>query len=952
MFNGIMKKICACIATITLSFNMVSVMAAEEAESNYQLSTGAKVLYGLGLIESTADDIMTANITRGDIALILQKISKFGEKEVNNFNENQWKDDFFGELSQDLKVPKEQKAAEFGDVQENNKYYDAVTYVTTFGLMDEVEKGNFNVDGEVTYIEAVKIVLDMLGYKKVAEVYGGYPAGYKQILADNNIRFSKEYDTLMTNDDFARFLYASFDMEIPKFRMVNGSYEITYDKRETFLSKKLGLNIIKGRVTDNGVSSLLSQSDLGGDSIAIDDMVLNISENAEYIRSLLGYQVACYYTNSMHEDSAVVMYAEKIKEDDNITFDISEFEEISKTNISYLLNGKVKNVKLSQGYNMIINSMAEDSYSRENFDFDYGTVTLSKNNSGEFDLVIIEGYNSAYVMNVNKTENIIYNRLSKNIDENSIDLDNYEYVSIVNYEGVERTFAEIDAGDILDISENDNIIKIVITESKQGKVNVKTIDREENEISDGETKYKLTKSFFESYSSPEITIGKTYNVYFNNIGQICWIDISGALSDWKGAYLIKAYEKEYGDGYCMKAYTEDGALNTFDLSQKVKFSDADDNYFYQEAEHINDKLKNYSGFVRIKLLDDKVRQIELPLDNASKAKTNDRLFKTFKSDKVWTNGVSFNDSAFWNSNSVVMSVPKNKGDLTKYSIQSVSIFKNTTTHAVDAYGVDPKSKVSKYFITSSSQSTTFNENTPVMVVSKITQECNDEDEIYYLINGLNSNANNITSIKVLESEDIMNNVKAPFRDLTDVYNVEAGDVIRYTLDSDGYVNYLEIIFDANAKNKLYSNEVNGWLCGSDGKKPTDSSRMGNPYVVTHTGELYGEQLGGYGQNQGMRIIYGWVENYKDGVITVTTESPIGGIDKELEAKGMSYSESYVFNPSSVTYVNYLGKTCTPMKTNNSVIRDYENYSSGCSRVLILTNYGSVKAAVFMDGEMK
>ena len=74
MFDGVMKKICACIATITLSFNMVSVMAAEEAESNYQLSTGAKVLCGLGLIESTADDIMTANITRGDVTLILQKI--------------------------------------------------------------------------------------------------------------------------------------------------------------------------------------------------------------------------------------------------------------------------------------------------------------------------------------------------------------------------------------------------------------------------------------------------------------------------------------------------------------------------------------------------------------------------------------------------------------------------------------------------------------------------------------------------------------------------------------------------------------------------------------------------------------------------------------------------------------------------------------------------------------
>lgn len=954
MFGKMMKKICSCIAIITLSFNIISfdiTSAFAADESDYQLSAGAKVLCGLGIIESTADDIMISNISRGDVALILQKISKFGEKETNNFNENQWMDDFFGELSQDLKIPKEQKEAEFGDVQENNKYYDAVTYVTTMGLMGAVEEGNFNVDGEVTYIEAAKIILDMIGYKKVAEIYGGYPEGYKQLLANNRIDFSKDYDAYMTNDDFARLLYASFDIEVPEFRIVNGIYEMTYDKKETFLSKKLGLNIIKGRVTDDGVSSFLTQSDLGDDSIAIDDMVLNIGENSKYIRSFLGYQVACYYTNSVHEDAPVAMYAEKIKEDDNITFDIDEFEELSKTNISYLSKGKLKNVKLSQGYKMIVNSMAEESYSNDIFDFDYGTVTLSRNKSGEFDLVIVEGYNSAYVMNVNKSENVIYNKTAESRDNNSIDLDDYEFVSIINNEGIERTFSEIDEGDILDISENDNIIKIVLTENKQSDILVKSVDYEENEVNDGEAKHKIAKSFLRGYSSPELVAGKTYTVYYNTAGQIAWATISGGLTEWKGAYLIKAYEKEGGDGYCMKVYTEDGTMAVLDLYDKVKFTDTEDNYFYQYADFINERIRGYSGFMRIKLFDDKVRQIELPLDNASKAKSDDRLFKTFKADRIWTNGVSFGNMAFWNDNSVVISVPKDTSDLTKYSIQSVKIFRNTTTHTVDAYGVNPKSKVSKYFLTSSSQSTTLNDTTPIMVVSKITQACNDDGEIYYLINGLNSNANNTTSIKVLESEDIMNNIKAPYRELAQIYKLEVGDVIRYTLDSDGYVDYLEIIFDANAENKLYSGEAKGWLCGSDGKKPTDSTRLGNPYVVTYEGKLYGDQLGGYGQNQGMRIIYGWVENYRDGVITVTTESPIGGIDKELEEKGISYSESYVYNPNSVTYVNYHGKTCTPINTNKSIIRDYENYASKCSRVLILTCYGSVKAAVFMDGEM-
>lgn len=956
MFSRVKKRLTAIFSVIALSFSMVSALTINAEEAVYQLSSGAKVLSGLGIIENTADDIMMSNITRGDVAQILYNISKFGEKEKSDFNESQWEDDFFGELSQDLKVPEEQKAAEFGDVQENNAYFEAVSYVTTTGLMSGAEEGRFNIDGEVTYIEAVKIILDMVGYSKIAEVYGGYPTGYKQILSNENIGIIKSYDELMTYDDFAKFLYACFDLQIPKLKISDGSYEITYNENETFLSKKLGLNILKGRVTDNGITNLLSESVIGEDSIAIDDMVLNVGEDCEYIRTYLGYQVVCYYTNSEHEEAPVAVYAEKIKETENIVFNIEDFEELTKTNISYIKpeTGKLVNTKLSQGYKMIVNGMAEDSYNNGTFDFDYGTITLTKSKSGNFDIIIVEGYNSCFVMNVDKTENIIYNKIADSKENNYYNLDDYEYVTVVNTEGVERSFAEIDENDVLDISENDNIIKIVITENKQDEITVKNVDNEENEVSDGEKNYELSNSFTEGYASNNILVGKVYTVYLNNANQIVWAEVSSALSEWTAAYLIKSYlddESATGMDYCMKVYTENGAFDTYVLSEKVKLSDTEDISYNQPAEAIYERIKAYSGLIRIKLYEDKVKQIELPLESAENVKSDDRLFKMFQSDGIWTNGVSFGKNAFWNTDSVVMSVPADKNDVNKYAIQSVGIFRNTTTHAVDAYGIDPKSKVSKYFVTSSSKATTFSETTPVMVVSKITQECDDEGEIYYLINGLNSNGTNITSIKVPIDENIMENVKAPYRALNTVYDVEIGDVIRYTLDSDGFVSYMEIIFDANAENPLYPNEVKGWLCGSDGKAPTDTTRVANPYVVTHEGTLYYAQLDGYGQNQGMRIIYGWVENYRDGVITINTQSPIGGFDKTLENNGKSYSESYVYNPTSVTYVNYLGKTCTPINTNKSIIRDYENYASRCSRVLILTNYGSVKAAVFMDGEM-
>lgn len=950
MFKKTMKKIYALLILAALSLNILPVMA--ESEDVYKLSVGAKVLCGLGLIESTADDIMLSNITRGDVAEYLYNIAVFGMEDTDDFNESLWRDEFFGELSQDLKEPKAQQKAEFGDVQENNAYYDAVAYATMTGLMSAEFDGSFNIDGEVSYIEAVKIIFDMLGYESVAKSNGGYPVGYKKLLARENIDIGREYNEPLTNDDFARLLYACFDVEIPTIKLVNGTYEITYDENKTLLSEKLGLNIAKGRVTDNGISSLLEKSTLGEGLVAIDGEVMQVSEGAEYICSMLGYRVACYYTNSKHDNAPSVVYAEKIKEEENITFDIEDFEEITKNSISYLTATRTKNVKLAQGYKMIVNSMAEDSFSEDCFDYDYGTVTLTKNQSGVFDLVIVEGYNSCYVMNVDKNENIIYNKLADDVGRNVIDLDDYEYVTIVNYEGTERTVSDIGVGNILDISENDGIIKIVLTENKREEITITGIDNEEREITDDENTYELSKSFVNGYASVTLLTGKTYTVYFNAAGQIVWAERGGNTGDWLGAYIVKVYENEETEAYCMKLYTEDGASGVYEFCDKVKLYDEDDNYSYGKAEAAFSSLKSYSGFSRIKLYDQKVREVELPLANAAAVKSDDRLFKTYSSSSHWTNGVSFNKDAFWNENSVVISVPNDKTDLNKYAISSVSIFRNTTTHAFDAYGTDPKSKVSKYFLTSSSQATTFTDYSPVMVVSKITLGCDDDGEVYYQISGLVSDGANITTVKVPRSENIMNNVGMPYRAASNTYDVESGDVIRYTLDTDGYVDYLEIIFDANAQNKLYPNAANGWLCGSDGKAPTDTTRIANPYTITHEGEMYYDQLGGYNQNQGMRIIYGWVENYRDGIITVTTQCPNGGLDKKLEESGYAYSESYVYNPASLVYVNYDGKTCVPVISTKSVIRDYEDYASQCSRILLLTNYGSVRAAVVMDGEMK
>lgn len=955
-----LKKFTA-VAAASVFVLYAAVMPNIQADDStqYVMSDAAMVIHGLGLVDSVADDIMTGQITRGDVAQIIYNISKLGDVEVSNFNENKWEDDFFGELSQDLKTPKEPKFSEYGDVQENNPYYEAVTFVSTYGMMKGNSDGSFNVDEVVTYSDACEIMLDFMGFERIAQAKGGYTALASQL----KINMPKKDDDILTYDEFLRFLYKCFDVELPQTENSGGKFTVTYDENKTFLSMILGLNIVRGRLLDNGISSLISASDIGKEYIKIDDTLIHTDEEHDYIRNYLGYEVSCYYTNDESSEPGEAVYAAKVKQNGCVSFNIEDFEGLTKNFISYDdKSGRSKRINLTDGYNMIVNGMAESSFTEDMFDFDFGTVNvLRARSSSGYDLIVIEGYNSTFVTNTDKASNTIFIKNVPSKEDSEICLDDFEYVTIIDYEGNKKSLYDINAGSVIDISKNTNIIKIIISNSKKTQITLKGKDTEENKIKTDEQTYTVCKSFYTSYAAEELIIGVAYDVYFNSVGYIAWIEKPSGITDWIAAYCRKLYydEESEDEEYIMKVYTQNGDLLDYRLRDKVKYCDENDDASNLKASIVFENIKSYKGLLRIKLYDGKIAQIEMPLPSREKAKTNDRLFKTASREGIFCNGVSFGGNIFWNSSSVIMSVPEDTDYTSGYSVLSVSAtFRNSTTHKFEAYGTDPKSMVSKYFVTSKAAQKNFNENTPAMVVSDITQMCDDEDEACYVITGLETNAANLSTIKVKVSDDLINNVKSPFRDAySETYTVQKGDVIRYTKDGYGYVDYIEIIYDANAEvdkgaeNSIGRSGVKGWLCASDGYAPiagAESKLPPIPYNVTHDGKLSYDL---YAQNTGMRIMYGYVKSYKDGIITVTTQDlPNKGYDSSRDGNEKTATESYVLNQAQITYVNYNESVIPTRTAPENAIRDYDNYSK-CSRAIILSNYGSVKGCIILNGEI-
>ncbi len=66
----------------------------------------------------------------------------------------------------------------FSDIPENHWATKYINSLKNTGILDGDDSGNFNPDGNITYSEFIKMLIRLLGYEPMAEVRGGYPAGY------------------------------------------------------------------------------------------------------------------------------------------------------------------------------------------------------------------------------------------------------------------------------------------------------------------------------------------------------------------------------------------------------------------------------------------------------------------------------------------------------------------------------------------------------------------------------------------------------------------------------------------------------------------------------------------------------------------------------------------------------------------------------------------------------
>lgn len=223
-----MKRIIALICSavfVMCSFSNWSVVNAQVHDGD-SVNAGAEELKKYGVMKGYPDGEMRVNseITKAEAICMAFRM--------------------FGISSDDFEINDEKYVS-----LESHWSYKEVACADMNGLIDYTSESDFNPDVHVTYAEMTELIVNLLGYKEMAESTGGYPHGYVMVATNlgiyNNLDVSVEKK--ITRGNVAVMLKNSLDVPLMKisgfgaetsYVIMNGENGVAHETLRLILENK------------------------------------------------------------------------------------------------------------------------------------------------------------------------------------------------------------------------------------------------------------------------------------------------------------------------------------------------------------------------------------------------------------------------------------------------------------------------------------------------------------------------------------------------------------------------------------------------------------------------------------------------------------------------------------------------------------------------------------------
>lgn len=552
-----LKKVLALVVAFSMMLSVVAFADYADVAEDASYADAVELLSALDIIKG--DDLGNFNpdktITRAEFAAVVCRALGYGDVTgVNNF----------------VDVPADHWAA------------GVIGYAAQLGIVNGYGDNKFGPEDNVTYDQAVKMLVVALGFENVAQRKGGYPSGYLAVASQYKITSGVKATTEAPRATVAQLVYNA--LSTPKMDQTSFG---TYNEKWEVLDGKGGRDYAT-LLTDRDIyiaTGVVGAKD--GDKVAFD-----VTENSDDLEFKKGDTKNFYINGSYIEDyknQNVDVYVEKNSNDyyvlavtssadgETLTLNTDDIKEVDTANnkVTYYTSAdssNTKTIKVDSKLKIELNTAAEAKETVANLDTlikkyaDAEVVFVENDGDSSYDAALITVYTNSRVTEVNTDKDYII------VDEGRINFDfdsEDDTIVLVDDKGAEIGLDDLKKDDVVAYffdkqRTNYDYIKVVKLSNSAITGTVKSTSKKngKNYVTIDGTKYEVASSCDELKTEDEGTF------YIGMTGKI--VDFEGTSSNDDYAYILEASlsDKSFSDDvWSLKLLTAKNGVVTYDLTE-------------------------------------------------------------------------------------------------------------------------------------------------------------------------------------------------------------------------------------------------------------------------------------------------------------------------------------------------------------------------------------------------
>lgn len=655
---------------------------------------------------------------------------------------------------------------------------------------------------EMTVVEAVKAVVNAIGYGSLASLYGNnYPTIASMYGIADGIGSPADSADKVTNDKMVMLLWNALQCDALEETIgFNASIEFS-DK--TVMEENFDVYYDKTVVYANGWSYVRGYE---GYQVSSREVLLNVENPAEgrdvlttYMTGktdaadFMGYEVEVYYTFGAAGMDDTVIWIEPASEDQAVTIYDDDLIEVSESSMTYSSStGSRKNQRVDSDYIIVYKGASEPDMLLEDVVLGYGEIVAVDNDGdGRSEVIYVNDYDVLKVDSIVSSTNTI--RDFEGGGSLDIDANNYDAIRVTQ-SGEAKLVSDITTGMVIAAMypESKEVLVIrIFASTVSGSV---TSVSGTGEVTVSGKVYKKSRAYV-PYGG-DISPGKSGTFYLDDLGRILRAELGRDAASQYG-YIMRMYaESEYSTEFVVTMLTAEGTQEEFMINGSVNLNGKvqDSDKAYEELQNIRSVQYGSEGVQQLVTYsvssENEISRITTPYV----ADGNDSVQAEFSrcysgAGRYRRTTMSFASKYLIQADTPLFIIPYNERDYDNYSVRTAAYLTNDKSYNIKAFDIDEYMGVGAVVINEEEPRTEALVGKRSVILSEKPGIAVDEDGLNaVLIEGYQQGA----KVSYMLSDSELGDSKSS-GNVTKLSSLGPGDVIQVGTDTDGRVRNARII---------------------------------------------------------------------------------------------------------------------------------------------------------------